>query len=45
VSATVDELAWTGPPDAAAYASMCEKLGAPGLVGRAKAVAARVNRS
>jgi 5'-3' exonuclease len=45
VSATVDELAWTGPPDAAAYASMCDKLGAPGLVGRAKAVAARVNRS
>src|SRR5215510_11953629 len=45
VSDNVDELEWTGPPDPAAYASMCEKLGAPGLVGRAKAVAARVNRS
>jgi 5'-3' exonuclease len=45
VSDNVDELCWTGPPDEAAYASMCEKLGAPGLVGRAQAVAARVNRS
>jgi 5'-3' exonuclease len=45
VSASVDELRWTGPPDQGAYAAMCDKLGAPGLVGRAAAVLARVNRS
>jgi 5'-3' exonuclease len=40
VSATVDELRWTGPPDADAFASMCDKLGAPQLVPRAAKLAA-----
>jgi 5'-3' exonuclease len=41
VSATVDELRWTGPPDPAAFATLCERLGAPRLAGRAKALAVR----
>ncbi|HET6954322.1 MAG TPA: 5'-3' exonuclease H3TH domain-containing protein [Acidimicrobiales bacterium] len=40
VSATVDELLWTGPADPEAFAGLCETLGAPGLVGRAKRLAA-----
>jgi 5'-3' exonuclease len=40
VSETVDELRWIGPPDATAFAALCETLGAPGLVGRAAALAA-----
>jgi 5'-3' exonuclease len=39
ISATVDELRWTGPPDAAAFASLCDKLGAPRLAERAAALA------
>ncbi len=35
VSATVDELRWTGPPDTAAFASLCAKLDADRLVARA----------
>lgn len=35
VSATVDELRWTGPPDPAAFASLCAELGADRLVARA----------
>ena len=45
VSDSVDDLRWSGPPDPDAYAAMCDKLGAPGLVGRSAAVLARVNRS
>jgi 5'-3' exonuclease len=41
VSATVDELRWTGPPDPAAFATLCERLGAPRLTGRARALAVR----
>jgi 5'-3' exonuclease len=41
VSATVDELRWTGPPDPAAFATLCERLGAPRLAGRARALAVR----
>jgi 5'-3' exonuclease len=40
VSATVDELRWTGPPDPDAFASMCDKLGAPQLAPRAAKLAA-----
>ncbi|MGH9213628.1 MAG: 5'-3' exonuclease [Acidimicrobiales bacterium] len=36
VSTTVDELAWSGPPDAAAFAEVCDQLGAPGLFTRAE---------
>jgi 5'-3' exonuclease len=39
ISATVDELRWGGPPDAAAFASLCDKLGAPRLAERAAALA------
>jgi 5'-3' exonuclease len=39
ISATVDELRWAGPPDAAAFASLCDKLGAPRLAERAAALA------
>lgn len=39
VSGTVDELRWTGPPDPAAFAEMCTRLGAPGLVNRADRLA------
>jgi 5'-3' exonuclease len=35
VSATVDELRWTGPPDPAAFASLCARLGADRLAARA----------
>jgi 5'-3' exonuclease len=38
VSATVDELRWTGPPDPAAFAALCDKLGAPRLADRAAAL-------
>jgi 5'-3' exonuclease len=44
VSESVDELRWTGPPDPDAFARMCDKLGAPALVGRAAAVLARLDR-
>ena len=39
VSATVDELRWTGPPDPDAFAAMCTELGAPGLAERATRLA------
>jgi 5'-3' exonuclease len=39
VSETVDELRWTGPPDAAAFAGLCEQLGAPRLAERAASLA------
>jgi 5'-3' exonuclease len=39
ISATVDELRWTGPPDAAAFAALCDELGAPRLAERAAALA------
>ena len=34
VSATVDELRWAGPPDPAAFAALCDKLGAARLSDR-----------
>jgi 5'-3' exonuclease len=34
VSGSVDELAWSGPPDPTAFAELCHELGAPGLVPR-----------
>jgi 5'-3' exonuclease len=40
VSATVDELRWTGPPDRAAFDAWCRQLGAPGLVARTEKLAA-----
>jgi 5'-3' exonuclease len=40
VSDSVDELLWTGPADPAAFATLCEKLGAPGLADRATKLAA-----
>jgi 5'-3' exonuclease len=40
VSATVDELRWTGPPDPEAFADLCATLGAPALAGRAAKLAA-----
>jgi 5'-3' exonuclease len=40
VSDTVDELRWTGPLDATAFAELCQTLGAPRLAGRAAALAA-----
>jgi 5'-3' exonuclease len=42
VSETVDELRWTGPPDPAAFARLCETLGAPRLAERATSLAAAV---
>jgi 5'-3' exonuclease len=39
VSATVDELRWTGPPDPKAFAELCTSLGTPGLVNRASRLA------
>ncbi|HEX8804338.1 MAG TPA: 5'-3' exonuclease H3TH domain-containing protein [Acidimicrobiales bacterium] len=45
VSATVDELRWTGPPDPEAFAALCEELGAPRLAGRATSLAARATAS
>ncbi|HEY2997344.1 MAG TPA: 5'-3' exonuclease H3TH domain-containing protein [Acidimicrobiales bacterium] len=38
VSAGVDELRWTGPPDPAAFAKLADELGAPGLVGRVRSL-------
>jgi 5'-3' exonuclease len=43
VSATVDELRWTGPPDPTDFADMCDRLGAPGLANRAAKLAASRN--
>jgi 5'-3' exonuclease len=40
VSATVDELRWTGPPDPAAFDAWCRQLGAPHLVERTEKLAA-----
>ena len=40
VSAGVDELRWTGPPDPDLFATMCEKLGSPALAGRTERLAA-----
>jgi 5'-3' exonuclease len=40
VSATVDELRWTGPPDPAAFDAWCRQLGAPQLVERTQKLAA-----
>jgi hypothetical protein len=42
VSRSVDELAWTGPPDPDAFAGLCDELGAPRLAERAATLAARV---
>jgi 5'-3' exonuclease len=42
VSASVDELRWTGPPDVPAFTHLCEVLGAPRLAERAQRLAARV---
>jgi 5'-3' exonuclease len=42
VSASVDELRWTGPPDVPAFTHLCEVLGAPRLAERAQQLAARV---
>jgi 5'-3' exonuclease len=39
VSETVDDLRWTGPPDPATFAALCEKLGAPRLAERAARLA------
>lgn len=39
VSETVDELRWTGPADAAAFAGLCEQLGASRLADRAAELA------
>lgn len=39
VSESVDELRWTGPPDAAAFAELCATLGAPRLAERAASLA------
>ena len=39
VSSGVDELRWTGPPDEAAFAALCERLGASRLVERAAKLA------
>jgi 5'-3' exonuclease len=39
VSATVDELRWTGPPDPETFGALCEKLGAPRLAERAARLA------
>jgi 5'-3' exonuclease len=38
VSAGVDELRWTGPPDPAAFAKLADELGSPGLVGRVRSL-------
>ena len=40
VSDTVDELRWTGPPDPAAFATLCDTLGVRGLADRATTLAA-----
>jgi 5'-3' exonuclease len=40
VSATVDELRWTGPPDPAAFDAWCRQLGAPHLIPRTESLAA-----
>lgn len=40
VSQSVDELRWGGPPDPAAFAELCDGLGAPGLADRAQGLAA-----
>jgi hypothetical protein len=37
----VDELHWTGPPDPDAFAKLCTRLGAPGLVTRAQRLVSR----
>ena len=42
VSASVDELRWTGPPDVPAFTRLCEVLGAPRLAERAQKLAVRV---
>ncbi|HEX5365058.1 MAG TPA: 5'-3' exonuclease H3TH domain-containing protein [Acidimicrobiales bacterium] len=42
VSDSVDDLRWVGPPDAAAFAELCDVLGAPRLAERAAKLAARV---
>ncbi len=41
VSESVDDLRWSGPPDAAAFAELCEVLGAPRLSERAARLADR----
>lgn len=40
VSASVDELRWTGPADPAEFARLCETIGAPALPARAEKLAA-----
>lgn len=42
VSAGVDALAWAGPPDPAAFAAVCDHLGAPQLAARAERAVRRV---
>jgi 5'-3' exonuclease len=41
VSASVDEMRWTGPADPAAFARLCDTIGAPALPARAAKLAAR----
>jgi 5'-3' exonuclease len=43
VSASVDQLRWTGPADPAAFAQLCERIDAPALPARAEKLAARLN--
>ncbi len=40
VSASVDELRWTGPPDEAEFAALCERIGADRVVPRVAALVA-----
>ncbi len=42
VSATVDEMRWTGPPDPDAFAELCEEIAAPTLAARAIKLASRL---
>jgi 5'-3' exonuclease len=42
VSATVDEIRWTGPADPAAFAQLCAELEAPALPDRVGALAGRL---
>jgi 5'-3' exonuclease len=42
VSASVDEIRWSGPADPAAFATLCTELGAPALPDRVGALAARL---
>jgi 5'-3' exonuclease len=41
ISADVDDMRWTGPADPGAFATLCDALGAPGLVTRATDLASK----